>query len=429
MSRRRTVLVADLAFGDCGKGTIVDFLSEANEADLIIRYNGGPQAGHNVVRPDGRHHTFSQFGSGLFRPGTRSLLGEHMLIEPFAFFREAEHLAAIGVTDAVGRTIVDERCRVITPPQQMANRIRERSRGAAAHGTCGMGVGETVADSIERPDLVLLAGDLADRSRVLRKLKDLLAFKRADLGPLIAHATPDEQRIFGDEKWVQIAADVYHAFAAQTQTSSPADVCRTVADARSTIFEGAQGLLLDQHFGFHPHTTWTDTTFANADALLAAAGRCDDIRRIGVMRTYFTRHGAGPFVTESAELTERLAEPHNSDAGIQGRFRCGVIDLVALRYAAAALGQGLDLAITHLDRLSDLPPIACDQYVAGDGMPFELVASVVAAQVADARPAYRDWSVKSAAAFVAEAEQSLELPVRLLSHGPTYRDKNWRKTS
>ncbi|MDB5328385.1 MAG: adenylosuccinate synthase [Phycisphaerales bacterium] len=426
MSRRRAVLVADLAFGDCGKGTIVDFLTGSNEADLIVRYNGGPQAGHNIVRPDGRHHTFSQFGSGLFHPSTRSLLAEPVLIDPYAFFNEAAHLAAIGIPDAVGRTIIDARCRVITPPQQVANRIRERSRGSAAHGTCGMGVGETVADSITRPDLVLHADELADRSRVRQKLADLLARKRADVATLIDHATADERRVLEDDGWIDVAVDLYETFARQATILPPEDIYETVAGARSSIFEGAQGVLLDEHYGFHPHTTWADTTFTAANALLAAAGGCDQLTRLGVMRTYATRHGAGPFVTESSRLTRDLAEPHNSSSGPQGQFRCGVLDLTALRYAVAALGDGVELAVTHLDRLPDLPAIACDGYQDADGRPIHLAAPGQALQLADARPVYRNWPVSSELEWIAATEQALGRPVRLLSRGPTAHDKSWR---
>src|SRR5690349_8592758 len=118
MSSRRAILVLDLAYGDCGKGTIVDFLTRAHAADLVVRFNGGPQAGHNVVTPDGRHHTFSQFGSGTFVPAVRTLLSRFMLIEPYAMVNEAAHLAELAVTDALDRLMIDARCPVITPAHQ-----------------------------------------------------------------------------------------------------------------------------------------------------------------------------------------------------------------------------------------------------------------------------------------------------------------------
>ena len=94
----------------------------------------------------------------------------------------------------------------------------------------------------------------------------------------------------------------------------------------TTVFEGAQGVLLDEWFGFHPHTTWSTTTFANADAVLDEAGFDGHRTRVGVLRTYFTRHGPGPLVTEDATLRPAAPEPHNADAGWQGRFRVGAFD-------------------------------------------------------------------------------------------------------
>src|SRR5690349_11063425 len=101
---------------------MVDYLVRRCESDLVVRFNGGPQAGHNVVLPDGPHHTFAQFGSGSFVPGVRTLLTRFVLIEPYAMLNEAKHLESLGVPDVMRRTFIDERCLVITPPQQIANR-------------------------------------------------------------------------------------------------------------------------------------------------------------------------------------------------------------------------------------------------------------------------------------------------------------------
>src|SRR4051812_30976253 len=107
MRTRVANLVVDLAFGDCGKGTIVDFLARrAADGCTVIRFNGGPQAGHNVITPDGRHHTFSQFGSGSFVSGVRTILSRFMLIEPYALLKEAHHLEDVGVPDALDRLTI-----------------------------------------------------------------------------------------------------------------------------------------------------------------------------------------------------------------------------------------------------------------------------------------------------------------------------------
>src|ERR1700736_3433551 len=107
-------MVVDLAFGDCGKGTIVDFLARQTGAHTVVRFNGGPQAAHNVVTDDGRHHTFSQFGSATFVPGVRTFLSRFMLLEPYALFNEAAHLREVGISDALSRLLIDGRCSIIT---------------------------------------------------------------------------------------------------------------------------------------------------------------------------------------------------------------------------------------------------------------------------------------------------------------------------
>src|SRR3954468_7069157 len=124
------ILVVDLAFGDCGKGTVVDYLAREHGAHTVVRFNGGPQAGHNVVTPDGRHHTFAQFGSASFVPGVFTYLSRDALLNPLNAFREEAHLRAVGVDDAFERLVVHPDCRVITPYHVAANRLREIARGA-----------------------------------------------------------------------------------------------------------------------------------------------------------------------------------------------------------------------------------------------------------------------------------------------------------
>jgi hypothetical protein len=146
------VIVVDLGFGDAGKGTVVDWLcSRAGERRgaalprTVVRFNGGAQAAHNVVTPDGRHHAFAQFGSGMFTPGVRTHLSGFVLVDPLALAAEAAQLASAGVAGALDRLTVDRDALLTTPYHRAANRARERARGAARHGSCGMGIGETVS--------------------------------------------------------------------------------------------------------------------------------------------------------------------------------------------------------------------------------------------------------------------------------------------
>jgi adenylosuccinate synthase len=422
---RRAILVIGLAFGDCGKGSIVDFLTRHCSAGLVVRFNGGPQAGHNVVAPDGRHHTFSQFGSGTFVAGVRTLLSRFMFIEPYALLNEAEHLRAIGVRDAMDRLLIDRRCPVITPCHVAANRVRERARGAEAHGTCGLGVGELAQDLIAYPDVMLRAEDLADRSKVRTKLRRSRDLKREQVGEVIESANPDAVPLLEDS-WIDVAAEVYEEVARRVTLVDERDIC-TLLNGDTPIFEGAQGVLLDESFGFHPHTTWSDTTFGNAERVLRQAEYDGEPFRLGVLRSYFNRHGRGPFVTEDLTMRGHLAEPHNSDVGWQGEFRVGPFDGVAARYAIAVSGGVDALAITHVDRLGDLPPVICNAYRDGDreirDIPIRRPADLahqgeLKKFLSTCEPVYQPVPMRREA-FLGIIEDELRVPIGIESFGPT----------
>ena len=331
-------IVVDLGYGDAGKGTVVDRLCvprpDAAPVTAVIRFNGGAQAAHNVVTTDGRHHTFAQFGSGTFS-GVPTHLSRLMLVDPLALATEARHLASLGVPDPLALLTVDRRARLTTPYHAAANRARERARGTARHGSCGMGIGETAAYALAHPADAPTAGDCTSRTALRRKLTLLRDRLTAAVGPL-------------DAPPVDACLDAFTAFADHVtlvdETHLPGLLRRGPA-----VFEGAQGVLLDEGHGFHPYTTWSTTTFDGAETLLAEAGRPHTALRLGVVRTYTTRHGPGPLVTEDPALAAALPEPHNGHGRWQGAFRAGHFDVPAHPYALAACGGVDALAVTHLD--------------------------------------------------------------------------------
>ena len=204
------VIVADLGYGDSGKGTVTDWLcSPLGSGSLlgdgpvrtVVRFNGGAQAAHNVVAADGRHHTFAQFGSGSFTPGVRTHLSRFVLVDPLALAAEATHLASVGVPDALDRLTVDRDALLATPYHRAANRARELARGRDRHGSCGMGIGETVRYALDHPaDAPRVADCAAPRTlaRLLRRLRDRLT---EELGPLEGPDVPglcDAYRAFAE---------------------------------------------------------------------------------------------------------------------------------------------------------------------------------------------------------------------------------------
>jgi adenylosuccinate synthase len=306
----------------------------------VVRFNGGAQAAHNVVTPGGRHHTFAQFGSGtLSAPGTRTFLSRFMLVDPLALVTEAGHLASLGVADPLALVAIDRDALLTTPYHQAANRARETARGAARHGSCGMGIGETAAYALRYPGDAPRAGD-CDSPRVLTRKLALLSERLRPVpegGPAGGAAIPPPRDV----------AAAYRAIAERVTVCGDGYLARLLRWPGSVVFEGAQGVLLDEWRGFHPYTTWSTTTFDNAEALLAEAGMPGAASRLGVTRAYLTRHGPGPFVTEDPTL--ELPEPHNQPGRWQGLVRQGHLDAVALRYAVEACGGVDAVALTHLD--------------------------------------------------------------------------------
>lgn len=351
MKDARAVAVVDLGFGDSGKGVVVDALARRLGSCLVVRFNGGAQAGHNVVTPDGRHHTFSQFGAGTFVPGTRTFLSRKMIVHPTALLIEADILAAKGVSDCWERLTISRSALVIAPFQQALGRLRELARGGARHGSCGVGVGEAVGDSLSSGASVLRVGDLEDRvraRRILARMQERKRVQAADLALAAGPAGESELRLIDDAGTVDAWLDQIEGFRRKARLVDDSYLAEREREGDALVFEGAQGVLLDERHGYSPYTTWSDCTFGGAEELL---GGLRPLERLGVLRTYLTRHGAGPFPTEDASLDARLSETHNSTGPWQGPVRRGWPDWTLMRYAIAACGGIHALALTHLDAL------------------------------------------------------------------------------
>lgn len=354
---RATVLV-DLGFGDAGKGLFTDYFARAG-AGLVVRYNGGAQAGHNVVTPDGRHHTFSQLGAGTFVAGVRTFLSRHMVVHPTALLVEARALAEQGVGDALERLRVSESALLVTPYHQAANRLRELARGAARHGSCGVGVGEAVEAALAEPQDRLVAGDLRQPEvcgeKLARAREQVRLALRPILGALPASPALERERAALDDDGVGPAwLERARALAATGVLAPDEALADELARVEACVFEGAQGVLLDATRGFLPHVSWSRCTLDDALELLRDFAPQAQVERLGLLRTHAVRHGAGPLPTESGTLAG-LVQEHNADNPWQGPVRYGHFDGVLARYAVEVVGRLDALALTHCDLLSRLP--------------------------------------------------------------------------
>jgi adenylosuccinate synthase len=449
MSTTRYASVLGLGFGDCGKGHFVDALTRRWQAHTVVRFNGGAQAGHNVVTPaqahtPARHHTFSQFGSGTLVSGVRTLLLDPMIVHPTALLVEAEVLGRIGVTDALARLTIDAQCRITTPFHQAAGRLRELLRGAAAHGTCGVGVGETVRHALNHPGQALRYADLpqfngTNTQTLLDRLQTIRETLLAEFLPQCpegsAGALSAEFQTLQDEtlapKWLASA----RALARHCSPASFDTIRRQFRQDGCVLFEGAQGGLLDEWRGFHPHTTWSSINTAAVDRVAARFGLVSPIEHYGVIRTYFTRHGTGPLPTHDESLDGLLPEPHNRGNAWQGQFRRGHPDSVLLRYGLEAAGRLSGLLISHLDvfqrgvalkwchRYAVAPPMpSWPQYVdrlpSGGSKDLDHQLSLTRL-LQNARPQYQKEPICSVPDFLDRIKGVTSLPTAFCSYGPT----------
>ena len=447
---KKCYITVDLCYGDAGKGTIVDFLSRQAEGSLIVRYNGGAQAAHNVITPDGRHHTFSQFGSGTLFPTTTTFLSKYMIVNPLALITENEGLKKIGCKDALARLTIAQEALVTTPFHVAANRIKEGIYAEHLSGSCGMGIWETVSDA-EKLNFPIRISDLASDETIHAKLKFIQEMKRIETSNLIKDKVFKDPEIMyqisvlQEAKMLEATEEAFKKFYELVKPVSSYKFTELINKSSQVIFEGAQGVLLDKKFGFAPYTTWTNITTENAKALLAGYCQEDlDVNTIGIFRTYFHRHGKGPFVSEDASL--RLPEEHNDNNRWQKDFRVGNFDTVAAEYAIKTAGTIDSLAITHMDYIPRLNQEICwaytyvgkDQdilanYFILDRYGKEVIGIKVvdsedereqqARMLFDMMPVFgRAVGIEPFEDFIANC---LHLPVSILSSGPTATDKKF----
>lgn len=324
-------IVVGLGWGDEGKGATTDFLAYHTSADRVVRFNGGQQAAHNVV-VGGKHHTFASYGSGTLS-GIPTWISKFCTFDPLAAGSELGVLSW-KVPDSYLNIYVHEECKVTTSLHVAVNHRTEISRGDNRHGSTGTGFGETVAWEYNGND-PLRVKHLKDPKIVEEYLRayhyhhDLEDMVRLEDLPSIAERL---SKTLFDGTWGFVRPVSEDEFLSELSYGH-------------TIFEGAQGFMLDETFGSHPHTTWSTTTPKNARLLAMEAG-IDEVVTWGVARSYATRHGHGPFPGEGEIWVE---EPHNGTTEWAGEFRTGAWDLNLLKWAIETTGVD-KLSITWADQ-------------------------------------------------------------------------------
>lgn len=417
------VAVIGSQWGDEGKGKIVDWLSE--KADLVVRFQGGHNAGHTLVI-DGEEYKLSLLPSGIVRPGKFSVIGNGVVIDPSALVREMEILKGQGVEISPRNLMISSAAPIILPVHQQVDLAREKRRGDAKIGTTGRGIGPAYEDKVARRGLRM--ADLMDRDAMAAKAEALLDHHnvwleaagetpmKADdilgpLEPLAAQLIP-----YLGEVWDML------------------DQARR--KGKRILFEGAQGVMLDIDHGTYPFVTSSNTVPGQA-AAGAGVGPGSVGYVLGITKAYTTRVGAGPFPTEDfGDDGNRMGERGREFGTVTGRKRrCGWFDAVMVRQAGKI--AGIDgMALTKLDVLDGFETLKICTGYRLDGVEVERFPASSAEQ-SRVEPIYeeiegwqestmgaRSWAdlPPSAVKYIKRVEELTGIPVASVSTSPERED-------
>jgi len=417
------VVVVGSQWGDEGKGKVVDWLSE--RADVVVRFQGGHNAGHTLV-VDGNTYKLSLLPSGIVRPGKLSVIGNGVVIDPWALADEIDRLRGQGVAIEPENLRIADNATLILPLHRELDAFREEAAGAAQIGTTKRGIGPAYEDKVGRRAIRVC--DLSEPDKLASKVERALvhhnALRRGLGRPEIDGGELEEQLKEVAEKILPFTCSVWTLLDAERRRG------------RRILYEGAQGTLLDVDHGTYPYVTSSNTVAAQAATGSGSAPSALGYV-LGITKSYTTRVGSGPFPTEQTnEVGTRLGELGHEFGTVTGRRRrCGWFDAVLVRQAIRAGGIH-GIALTKLDVLDGFDEIkVCVEYRL-DGEPVDhLPASRDAqARVEAVYESFEGWSESTEGArswaelpaqavkYVRRIEELIGAPVALLSTSPRRED-------
>ncbi len=417
------VVVVGSQWGDEGKGKIVDWLSE--RAEIVVRFQGGHNAGHTLVI-DGATYKLSMLPSGIVRPGKISIIGNGVVVDPWALLKEIDLIRDQGVEVTPECLRLAENAPLILPLHVALDQAREASNAVKKIGTTGRGIGPAYEDKVARRAVRVC--DLSDRKALEAKVDRLLAhhniLQRGMGLDQIDRAKLIDQLLELAPRLLPYAASVWR------------ELDKAHRAGRRILFEGAQGMLLDIDHGTYPFVT-SSNTVAGAAAAGSGMGPGRLGYVLGITKAYTTRVGAGPFPTELEDETgQRLGERGREFGTVTGRKRrCGWFDAVLVRQAVK-IGGISGIALTKLDVLDGQMELkVCTGYRIG-GQQYDYFPASMADQAAvepvdetmegwdTSTEGARSWVDLPAAAvkYVRRIEELIEAPVALLSTSPERED-------
>ena len=435
MKLKGTNIVIDTAWGDSGKGKFVDVFSHS--ADLVVRFNGGANAGHTVVNDYGEFK-FHLIPTGIFNPNALSILAGSVAISPLTLVEEIKELREKGIEISAKNLLISEYAHIIMPWHIARDTLRESARGDSKVGTTGRGIGPLYADRTERVGVRM--GDM-----LRGNFEEIVLRELAWQTQLI-----DLMNVNNDETYHEnltkdkILAD----FRAAKEVLAPMignplpKIWKAQKEGANILGEGAQGMLLDIDLGTYPYVTSSHpgiTGFSIATGL-----QQNDIQRvIGVTKAYQTRVGEGAMPTELlGEIGEKLRELGNEYGATTGRpRRCGWLDLPALRYSLQ-IGGVNSIALTKIDVLDGMDEIKICTHYEHNGMRYDTLPTADDEFMAGAKPIYKimpKWNsptegIKKFSDFPEEAqnyvkyiEDSVGVKVEIISNGPAREEVFYRE--
>jgi len=417
------VAVIGAQWGDEGKGKIVDWLSA--RADVVVRFQGGHNAGHTLV-VDGVTYKLSLLPSGVVRPGKLAIIGNGVVVDPWAFLDEIARVQALGVRITPENLMLADNAALILPLHRELDRFRETSNSGTRIGTTGRGIGPAYEDKVGRRALRVI--DLKDPASLPNKIERLLAHhntlrRGAGVDEVDGAALARELREIAP-KVIPYAAPVWRKL----------DEVRK--QGRRVLFEGAQGALLDIDHGTYPYVTSSNTVAGQA-AAGAGMGPRDVGFVLGIAKAYTTRVGEGPFPTElKDEVGERIGRTGAEFGTVTGRKRrCGWFDAVLVRQTV--ITGGIDgIALTKLDVLDRFEEIKlCVGYrLNGNTLDYLPPDSNDQARITPVYETLQGWSESTRGArswaelpataikYIRRVEELIGAPVALLSTSPERED-------
>jgi len=348
-----TLIVVGSQWGDEGKGKITDLLSE--EVDIIVRYQGGCNAGHTVVKED-QQFIFHLIPSGILHPGKKCLIGSGVVIDPESLLMEITELREKGI-EIESNLLIDFKAHVVFPYHKTLDELNEEKRGKNKLGTTKRGIGPAYIDKVARNGIRI--SDLINEKQLLEKLKIILKEKDEIFEKLYNGIRTSKEK----QKELINKYKKYGKLLKRYVTDVSLLIDQAMRENKKILFEGAQGTLLDVDHGTYPYVT-SSNPIAGGACIGAGVGPTKIDQVLGITKAYTTRVGSGPLPTEIKGKLGGYIQKKGSEFGATtGRpRRCGWFDAVVVNYAVRI--NGMDrLALTKIDVLSDLEKIKiCTAY-------------------------------------------------------------------